>query len=153
KVYAVDELLKFAIQIEEDGLAFYQKMSAGSAEPEVKALFTTLQEDEARHKKIFEELLAEEKRTEAQISFPDEYELYLKALVRSTVFPKDTAILSKLVDDAEIIEYAIGKEKDSILFYAEMKSSVADGGRLIEKIINEEKLHIIKLLDMKEKLG
>ena len=56
--------------------------------------------------------------------------------------------------DLTVIDHAIEREKDSILFYLSLKDCVPEKDRsLVDKIIAEERKHIIKFLDIKEKIG
>jgi len=87
----------------------------------------------------------------------DEYQDYLKALVDSSVFTddqvaRDTAL--KVSSDAEAIQIGIGTEKDSILFYSELRGLVRRPDRdTLDRIISEEKSHLRQLRDMKSDLA
>ena len=45
-----------------------------------------------------------------------------------------------------MLEYALGAERDSILFYTEMKRAVsADDQNIIDEIVEEERRHFLKV--------
>ena len=154
KIFALHELVRFAVEIEKDGIAFYNRLAEQASDATVKELYQFLVAEEVTHQAIFEALLAEVGEAVNPGESSDKYHQYMHALVESAVFKKDDPAIQNLVDDAEILEYAIGKEKESILFYQEMKGFVPEQDKpTVEKIIEEERFHVIKLLDMKEKVG
>jgi rubrerythrin len=56
--------------------------------------------------------------------------------------------------DIEAMELAIGAEKDSILFYYEMKDLMPQRAQpTVNKIIAEEKSHLRQLSELKKKLA
>ena len=56
--------------------------------------------------------------------------------------------------DIGAIELAISAEKDSILFYYEMKGAIPQRAQpTVNKIITEEKLHLRQLSELKKKLA
>ena len=61
---------------------------------------------------------------------------------------------TQLSSDIEAMELAIGAEKDSILFYYEMKEIMPQRARpTVNKIITEEKSHLRELSELKKKLA
>ena len=70
------------------------------------------------------------------------------------VFHKADNQLKALANDSTALDYAIDREKDSILFYIEIKEHIPEQNiAAVDKIIEEERTHIIKLLDIKEKIS
>jgi len=56
--------------------------------------------------------------------------------------------------DIKAIELSISAEKDSILFYYNMKELMPKGAQAtVNKIITEEKLHLRQLSELKKKLA
>ncbi len=56
--------------------------------------------------------------------------------------------------DIEALELAMGAEKDSILFYYEMKEIMPQRAQpTVNKIIAEEKSHLRQLSELKKKLA
>ena len=59
----------------------------------------------------------------------------------------------KVNSDAEALQIAMGAEKDSILFYVEVRDLVRRSERkLVGKIIEEEKSHLRQLMEIKKSL-
>ena len=86
-----------------------------------------------------------------------EYAVYLQTLVDSAVF-SDEVIASQMARGAEsdtaALELAIGAEKDSILFYYEMRDIMPQRAQAtVNKIIAEEKSHLRQLSELKKKLA
>ena len=154
KIFSIDELATFAVKIEEEGMAFYKEMAEKTKNKDAKELYEFLVGEEAKHKVIFQELKDVLSKDVSPGTYGDEYNSYMRALVESVVFKKDDKRKAGLQDEADVLDYAIDKEKDSILFYLGMKEMVSPENQVnVEKIINEERLHIIKLLDIKEQIG
>ena len=86
-----------------------------------------------------------------------EYASYLQALVDNAVFTEDmvtSEMATKVSSDIEVMELAIGAEKDSILFYYEMKDLMPQRAQpTVNKIIAEEKSHLRQLSELKRKLA
>jgi rubrerythrin len=60
----------------------------------------------------------------------------------------------KVSSDVEAIQIALGAEKDSILFYSEMRDLVRMPDRdVVSKIIEEERSHLRQLSDLKKDLS
>ncbi len=152
--YSADELVNFAVKIEEQGIAFYKAMAQKTKNQEVKALYLSLAIDEEQHRKRYQALLSKVQKGSAPGEYPEEYQGYLRALVENTVFPSSTKQKEALANDGDVLDFAIDREKDSILFYLEMRDHLPKiCSDIVETIINEERKHIVKLLDHKEKLG
>jgi rubrerythrin len=61
---------------------------------------------------------------------------------------------TKVSSDIEAMELAIGAEKDSILFYYEMKDIMPQRAQpTVNKIIAEEKSHLRQLSELKKRLA
>lgn len=153
QTYAIHELVNFAVEIEKNGAKFYRTMSGKTSAPEAKAVYLLLEQEELHHQQAYQRLLNEVTAiTAAGADFSDEYHLYLRAIVEKVVFdPSEAAKENALKSDLEVIDYALGRERDSILYYHEMKKFIAvQHHHVIDQIISEEQLHIIKLLDLRE---
>lgn len=147
-VFNADEILSMAEQIERNGAAFYRR--AAKDNPKAGKLLLEIAGQEERHMDVFAEMrrnLPEILRQDTTFDPDGEAGLYLKALADRRVFNLDhdaDANLSGTESIAEIIALAIGKEKDSIAFYAGFKTiaPAALGAERIDAIIAEEVSHI-----------
>ncbi len=146
-----NEVLEMAKDIEVKGREFYNEQAEKTDNKEAEQLFLRLAGDEDDHYQRFNEIQSQfqEKtgETDEYISDP-QVGSYLEALVEFTVFPadKETGSINSL---QEVLDMAIRAEKDSILLYNEMKeNNEGETRKVIEKLIEEEKNHLIDLLKL-----
>lgn len=155
-IFKASEVLKVAVQIEKNGLAFYKEVKARTKSSPVQEVFDFLAKEEVRHQKTFEELLDKTGDNEPAESYPGEYDMYLKAIAAENVFTQSDALkqlAKKAASDKAAIDAGIGFEKDSIIFFGELMKFVpaVDQG-VVEKVVAEERSHLLKLLNLKQKL-
>lgn len=155
--YSINEILKFAIEIEKEGAAFYQKMAERANNNDLKQLYNKLKIDEIDHQNVFEKLLESlgDDQNEYVYNLENEYVAYLHAIIEDAIFnKKDINELSKiLIKDIDAIDYAISKEKNSINYYENLKNLIDKKHHsTLDIIIEEEKLHEKKLTDFKNKI-
>ena len=148
--FNANEVFQMAIEIEENGRLFYKKARELVEEPEVKSLFSDLEQREVEHKEKFETLKAELPDSARKSTMWDpegEINQYLKMAADMHVFRAATPVEEQLahVDSAEdAIRLAMQFEKDSILFFLLMQDETKKGkGKdLITQLTNEEKAHL-----------
>jgi rubrerythrin len=150
------ELIDIAIQIEDSGYHFYSSCRSKFDDRGFKELFGFLAEEEIRHKELFEKMLGG--MGDIRGVFTEDYYSYLKAIGDSRVF-KNTADVERLVKEIttinDALKIALTSEKDSILFYTELLSmyeSDANAKSLLNRLINEERKHVVTILEISEKL-
>ncbi len=150
------ELYNIAIAVERRGAAFYDTLARSSQGDQVKKTFLALAAMEHQHIQTFQRLLTAAPKSVGEGADAEEYSAYFKALADSAVFNDDLAtseLVTKVDTDKEAVEIGIGAEKDSILFYEQLKDIVAgDAAGDIGRIISEEKEHLRKLAEIKAKL-
>ncbi|MCL6635049.1 MAG: ferritin family protein [Peptococcaceae bacterium] len=151
-----DELIHFAMQIEERGFRFFQGMAAQAAEPELKKVLESLADEEEKHYHAFDRMLAEMKSYGPPEYYMDEYEAYVWNLAKSHVLTGKAdpgQYLEKVKSPLEAVDLALAVEKDTILFFVALKKIVfAEGQKTLDLLIDQENLHIKKLLELKKKL-
>lgn len=90
-------------------------------------------------------------------AFSDDYFAYLRAFSEEYVFTKQRKgeeIAQNVEDELETVKIGINAEKDSILFYNEMRKLVLkDAQETIDKLIEEEQKHLRKLSELKNSLS
>jgi rubrerythrin len=149
-----NELLEFAVQIEKNGEAYYRAAANKTKNSKLKDIFMYLAEQEVEHKNIYEKMLKSVESYEPKEMYPEEYFQYLRAYADNHIFVKKEEIEKKAVEaksDVEAIGLALGFEKDSILYYLEIKNFVPDGEKnIVDKIIEEEHKHYNKLTEIKK---
>jgi rubrerythrin len=154
-VYAfnANEILDLAIRIEENGGRFYRKAAQLQSDPENQALLDQLANMEAHHKLTFETMkksLSEAGKTATVFDPLDESGQYLAAMADAHGGEGSPAIADTLTGKesmVQIIDIAIGLEKESILFYLGLKDMVPPkyGQEKLDQIIREEQRHITQL--------
>ncbi|MCK4572347.1 ferritin family protein [candidate division WOR-3 bacterium] len=153
KIFDAKEIFKFAIRIEENGMKFYRYAAVITDDDEMRKTFNFLASEEVRHKEIFEGLLSEVTKDTAFETYPDEYFNYLKTYVDNVIFTDKQfeEAMSNVKDTLGSINFAIKRELDSILYYHEIKRFVQEKQHnLLDEIIEEERKHYTKLIDIKE---
>jgi len=149
------EALKWAMEIEENGEAFYNTVAARSADPEVKALFEDLAVQERRHYQVFQGML-ERVKPAPDLSLIgvqyDEYEDYLQAALANALFAgkdKGLTLARKAQDRETALQAAMSFEKDTLLFFYDLREMVSEAEReAISNVILEEKAHLRRLAKM-----
>jgi rubrerythrin len=147
------EVFQFAIRIEENGEKFYRQMAQKFDETKVKELFSFLANEEMKHKKIYEEMVSKIEKYEPFETFPGEYFAYLRAYADKIIFTQKEfdEEIANIKNINAALDYAINAELDSILYYQEIKNLVSENqGKIIDKIIEEERRHFVKLSEIKK---
>jgi len=146
--YNITEIIEMAIRTERLGYQFYTSMAEKfKKDAELVKLFTLLASKETMHEKTFTELqdLVAKSGTEA-VEW-EEVSNYMRAFVESQFFlGKGKALPSmdhlKSVKDA--VQFALGFEKETLLYFMELRKIVKEK-EMVDEIINEEKSHIMWL--------
>lgn len=145
------DIINIAVKIEENGERFYREAAEKTKRPEVKELLNVLAKDEIKHKDIFLKMLKDLNLSDEPLS--NEYQNYLKAYTDRLIFQIDSEDFSNRLqnfDQLWVLDFAIQRELDSILYYYELKNIIATSERnLIDNIITEERSHFEKLSRMK----
>ena len=150
------ELINIAIDIEKSGIAFYDIMTRSTESDEARNAFKFLAAMERHHVDVFQGMLGKAAKYQSAGTYTEEYAGYVRSLVDSAVFSDEMLngeLVNKVNSDIDAIELAIGAEKDSILFYYEMKEIMPEQARpVVTEIIAEEKGHLRQLSELKKRL-
>lgn len=156
-IYSGVDLLQVALRIELNGEIFYKKAASITKDAEVRNLLENLANEENKHADFFKDL---RKQIESkQIIFHDmtENEMLIQHLADTHVFKKDASPNDFTIennDSKELLKNALRFEKDTIVFFNELKEQLGDEGKkVVEIIIAEEKTHIRKISDLMKKLN
>ena len=151
-IKSIETALDIAIHLEMTGKAFYKNAQAGTTDEKLKKLLTFLVEQEAVHMERYKQL---SERVTGQTVYQEalfgEYSMYIDLLVAD--------ISGKLVHDAslsakDVINMALGFEKDTLLFFNELKALFSGKDEeVVDDMCREEKNHIQLLLSYKRELG
>lgn len=151
--YSIREAVAQAVQTEKIGYQFYTVMAERfEGDKGLNKLFSTLAAKEQRHEKTFKELLEIIKDEEPQNW--EDAEQYLRAIVESEFFlgkKKSLPAMRRVKTVEDAVNFAIGFEKETLLYFYGMRDAVKER-EVVDEIINEEKSHIMWLNRFKQGL-
>jgi rubrerythrin len=143
--YSINEIMEMAIRTETLGYQFYTNMAAKFKKDEGLAkLFTTLASKEKVHEKTFIELKEMIAKHGAEPVQWDEVSNYMRAFVESEFFlgrGKSLPSMDHLKTVQDAVTFAMGFEKETLLYFFELRSVVKEK-EVVDEVINEEKSHI-----------
>jgi rubrerythrin len=150
-LFQAADIVELAMQVEQSGEAFYRAVAAKSEAQEVRPLFEYLAGQEVVHYQVFQRL--SQTIREAPFMTDEEWDLYMDYLngtVQSAFFEgtdKALALAETVTDASHAIQMAIGFEKETLLFFYDLRERIPDRDRpVVEKIVEEEKRHIRRLV-------
>ncbi len=116
----------------------------------LKELFETLAFKEQTHEKIFSELKGKVKDEKPENW--EEVSQYLRAIVESEFFlGKDKSLpsLEHVKTTTDVLNFAIGFEKETLLYFYGIRDTIKEKG-VIDEIINEERSHMVQLSELRK---
>jgi len=145
--FHANEIAKVAVEIERKGRQFYLRAAEAAKSEEIKDLFRYLAEEETKHEEIFSALLDRLGKVELPAwSNEEEYSTYLNALIDShALFSGGLAekYMADAADEDTAIRMAMSFEKDTLLFFLEMKELVPDSEKeAVQSCADEERNHL-----------
>jgi rubrerythrin len=154
-----DEIFEMVIRIESNGARFYRKAAGFQSDSSNRKMLEKLAIMEDHHQTVFEEMrkgLTEADKTITVFDPHNEASQYLAAMADAhggEGSPAAADSLSGKESLAEIIDIAIGLEKESILFYIGLKDMVPPkyGRDKLDKIISEERKHVVELSTLRKR--
>jgi rubrerythrin len=152
---AVKEVLEFAVYIEQRGYEFYVGAMKKFGDARVTELFQYLADEEFKHEEFFKKLLEQSGGSKGE-SLDPEYQAYLREFCKAHSLADREAVnekLARLSTLDEILDLAMGFEKDSIVFFSELKEMYGQGdAAAVDRIIHEEMGHLRKIFQIKRGL-
>jgi rubrerythrin len=131
------DVFEFAMEMELDGKAHYEKLASEASVDGLKAIFTNLAEDEQKHYDTIKAIQAgaDWKMTESQVL--DKAKNLFQGMI------DNTDIANSLAESLYGYQYARGIEAKSISYYedAAKKADNPEIEQLLLQIANEEKKH------------
>ena len=152
--FSANEIMQLAVQIEKNGVRLYSEASKLTEDSDSRRLFMQLAREEEQHIRDFKEI-AEQLGVDPSPYDDELSRMYLNSLVESSVFSEPDEVLQRVKEGEpikEIIIFALGAEKESILFYYTMLDQLERNKGLVKKIIRQEKEHIVKLNEILAKI-
>lgn len=155
-IFSIAEAVDLGIEKEKKRREFYDLVSKEfEAQKELKELFTQLRDWEDGHVQKFTDIRNSVENKESVDSYSGELQEYMKAFIDNHLYNEISADMfkNKKFTLIEVINYGIGFEKDSILFFSELVPYVGSSNKeVIQQLINEEKKHILYLIQLKLKM-
>lgn len=157
-VFTAGELYDIALGIERNGVAYYESLAQVAGEQGLKDTYGQLASMERHHINVFQELRSHAGMEPVVPQIDEaEYRGYLEALINSSVFTNDQVargLARSAAGPAQALQLALGAEKDSILFYSEMRGLVPQRERdAVDEIIKEERAHVRELSVLKQRFS
>lgn len=154
------EALAAAVRVEENGALFYRKAAEGAYDPDAAELFLKLAAMEEEHRGYFKALsLSLEQRESLFQNDPDgKFAASIMGMADAGVFnlsANHAAFFAGKRSPSEAVQYAIGIEKDSVIFYLGLQEAVVDreeAGKL-GGIIKEEMRHLAVLSGLLKRMN
>lgn len=154
KLFYFSEIVKFAIEKEIESIELYRELAETSKNESIKQLFTTLMNEEKAHEAFYEEILSALDLEKAPgVAENEEYEAYVKELIAAgRKVPKLTA--EQISDLKFAVNYALDRERDSVMFYTSIKNYLASAEKKhVEIIVEEELRHMVMLNGLRKKIA
>jgi rubrerythrin len=152
-LFQAADIVELAMQVEKSGEAFYRAIASKAQSPETRDLFQYLADQEVIHYQVFDKL--SQAVRDNPFMTDEEWELYLDYLsgtVQSAFFEGPDvalALAETVTDERQAIQVAIGFEKETLLFFYDLRDRIPDKDRpFVDKIVDEEKRHVRRLAGM-----
>jgi rubrerythrin len=152
-IFHATDIVEMALELEKSGEIFYTAVAEKAASSQVRELFQELAEQEKHHYKAFSKLSKTiwDQSTAAEGDW-DQYLMYLQATIQSAFFEgsdKALTLTEQATDEKEALQMAIEFEKETMLFFYDLRDKVSDVDReIVERVIAEEKDHVRRLASM-----
>jgi rubrerythrin len=142
-------VLRWAMEIEENGESFYKAVAAQSTNRDVKLLFEDLAYQEARHFRTFSRMLERVPEAELPDSDYEGYRNYLNTALSNALFAgpdKGMKMAQAAGNEEAALKAAIAFEKDTLLFFYDVRDMVPPMHKdSISALIQEETNHVRQL--------
>jgi len=147
------DVIEMALELEKSGAAFYRAVAKKAKTDQIRTLFEDLADAEVQHHAAFQKL--SKTVWDQPLMLPDEwtqYLMYLQATIQSAFFEgedKALALAEQVSDEKEAIRMAMGFEKETLLFFHDLRDMVSETDKpVVLRIVNEEKAHLRRLAEM-----
>lgn len=155
-IFNIAEVIDLGIEKEKKRRDFYALAAERLGDKELKDLFLKLAAWEEAHIQKFTEIKNSLKEEETTESYPGEMTAYMQTLVNDKLYKEVSSekFSQKVKTAQEAIYYGIEFEKDAILFFTELINYTAgEQAQVIQKLIDEEKQHIVYLALLQQKIN
>jgi rubrerythrin len=151
-------VLQWAMEIERNGEGYYRVAAAQSKNRDAKLLFEDLAYQEERHYHVFERMrdrasIAPTEDADSSID-AGHYRAYLETALAKALFAgpdKGLKLAQQAKDEGEALRAALAFEKDTLLFFYDLRDMVSEfEQQSVTAIIDEERIHVRQLSQMIE---
>ncbi|TFG58536.1 MAG: hypothetical protein E4H36_15270 [Spirochaetales bacterium] len=153
-VLSAREIFSMALEVEKSGRAYYQTVVNQAPSQDLKEFFTYLADQEQVHYGFFKSLNDEIEDFSIDQEDWEQISEYIRASTETRFFIGEEKAISfarQAKDMIQAIDFALGFEKDTLLFFYELLNVTPPRSKTaVQKIVDEEKRHI-KLLAEKRK--
>ncbi len=147
------EGLRIAVEMERRGVKFYRRAARLTKSAHIAQMLEELAAEEECHERDFSKLMADQcdgRYTEAAACYTGETSAYLSAVAADVVFPGGLMEVGRrggFESLPAILTTAIDSEKNSILFYSELRDLTGDPGarEAFASVVAQEKVHLARL--------
>jgi rubrerythrin len=151
--FNADEVFEMAEQIERNGAKFYREAATLTSDQQTKNMFLRLAAMEDGHLRTFQQMrkgLSDQEKGGTTFDPEGEASLYLQAMADDRGYEGMRGRNVKLTgkeSTTELLEIAIGAERNSILYYVGLREMVPTetGREKVQAIISEEVRHAADL--------
>ena len=149
-VFEATDVIEMSLELEKSGEVFYRSVASKAPTGAVSTLFNSLADAELQHYAAFEALSKTIWNSPPML--PEEwtqYMLYLQSTIQSVFFQgsdKALALAEQVTDEKEALKMAMAFEKETLLFFYDLRDMVSESNRtVVGRIIQEEKTHLREL--------
>jgi len=157
KRYELDDILFIAMKIEKNGEDFYRAVAKRTRNNKIKDLCTRLSNDEKEHGNIFLGIYNELKNSMHDFSCRFLERIPSLAVVADQQAFTDESIhamLQQATSEASLLDAAHQSEEETIRFYEDLKTVVAEKyASVVDRIIGEEAGHKDKVSQLRQELA
>tara|TARA_B100000686_G_scaffold176846_1_gene183863 strand:- start:604 stop:1137 length:534 start_codon:yes stop_codon:yes gene_type:complete len=150
------DAIQISLFIEKEGLDFYEKSARSVLEPNVKAIFLHLADEEREHIRILQAKLQFLKPAiSGKGNTKQKANSFISEELEGKIFPaSDNNFLKKFKNDLEALEYGIESEKRSIKILNDLLANERklDVRSIFAHLVVEEKKHLLLLEELKAKI-
>ncbi len=139
----LSKIIRTAIDMEEDGIDFYQKAAEKSSHPLGRKMFLSFTEDEKRHLAVLEEILADLKFSDFDQFFQEKTPREKITSIFKEVKKEVKERIAANPDEIEALEIGMNMESKSVKFYQEALEKAGDISQkaFLRRLVEEEKEH------------
>jgi rubrerythrin len=147
------ELIRIAKRDEDVGAEFYEALAEKTKDGKLSERFLEIREQELSHSKRFQGMLDELSDYVPREEQAGDYEGYYNSFLSKRPYMETddaVAMARSIADDIEGIKLALSQEKNTLLFFLEMKELIPSNQHkeFVQIVIDEERGHITELSEM-----